>query len=212
MATAFFSFELCHILMVTVWHALPLLNNMFNSCVLWCSFQSCHWFWHCTQQNLSESLHLTALQNMDMSTFSPFKSASQLCKPSSFSHTLQKQTSSFHRILEWLRLAGPSRGLLVQCSPSQAGPPSARYPGTYPGGFWRSPRRLHHLSGKPVPVSITRPAQKRCLVFRGEPPVFQSAPTAPCPVALKRAWLHLLCILPSVIYRYWWNSPRLSRL
>lgn len=58
--------------------------------------------------------------------------------------------SKCYRIIEWLRLAGTSgpTGLTPKARPPRAG-----CPGPCPSSFWILPRRrLHSLSGHPVPV------------------------------------------------------------
>lgn len=54
-------------------------------------------------------------------------------------------------------------------------------PGPYPGGFWKSPRRLHSLSGKPVQCSIISNIEMLPGV-QGRPPACQHMSTASCPL------------------------------
>ena len=62
-----------------------------------------------------------------------------------------------------------------------AGSARAACPGQCPGCFGRSPRRLHNLSGQPVPV-LHHPHSTEVLpgVLK-EPPILQFVPIAPCP-------------------------------
>lgn len=55
--------------------------------------------------------------------------------------------SKNHRVAAWLRWAEPSGPIRPQPCPNRA--TLSRYPGPWPGGVWRPPRRLHSLSEQP---------------------------------------------------------------
>lgn len=78
--------------------------------------------------------------------------------------------------------------------------PRAGCPGSCPGCIWRSPRRrLHSLTGQPVPVLHHLHSTEVLLCAQTEPPMFGHC--AP----LETAWLHPLCTHPSGINTCWWD-------
>ena len=101
---------------------------------------------------------------------------------------------------------GPLK-IIWSSPPVQAGPPRASCPGPHPDGFWLSPI-YSHLSGQPVPV-LSHPHSKKVVSWCSEGTCCVSV-CAHCLWSChwapwKRAWLPLLCTLPSGSYIHWWD-------
>lgn len=82
---------------------------------------------------------------------------------------------------------------------AQAVPPRAESPGICPGGFWRSPRRSHCLSGQPALFFSHLHTKKALPDVEREYPAFQLVHINFCPVT-GHHWFCLLRTLSSRIY------------
>lgn len=65
---------------------------------------------------------------------------------------------------------------------------------------------LNNLSGQPVPVISHTHSKGVLLHVQVELPLSACCLSPYCLALLSRAWVHPLDILPSDIYRCWWNS------
>jgi len=112
------------------------------------------------------------------------------------------KNSSCHRILEKLRLEGPSVPLWP--TPSPAGTPRAEGPGPWPGGFWTSPRRRAHSLWATC-ASATAPHSTAVLSGSQGEPLYSSLRPLPPVLALGSTGKSLAVSSGHIPSRYLWT-------